>query len=58
LPRCVFDPIAGEAVPVIDPCPTKGAIAIEDEEWAVWHFLITSLDRDILRAFYPLNATT
>ena len=39
LPRRVFDSIAGEATPVIDPHPTKGAIAIEDEEWAVWHFL-------------------
>ena len=38
LPRGVFDPIVSEAPPVIDPHPAKGAIAIEDEEWAVWHF--------------------
>src|ERR1039457_1297216 len=48
LPRRVFDPIAGEAIPVSDPHPAKGAIAIEDEEWAVWHFLITPSDWGIL----------
>ena len=44
LPWRVFDPIAGEATPVIDPHPAKGAIAIEDEQWAVRHFLITPFD--------------
>jgi hypothetical protein len=31
-------------IPVTDPHPAKGAIAIEDEDWAVWHFLITPFD--------------
>jgi hypothetical protein len=44
LPRGVFHPVAREAIPVTDPHPAKGAIAIEDKEWAVWHFLITPLD--------------
>jgi hypothetical protein len=44
LPWSVFDAIAGEAIPVTDPHPAKGAIAIEDEDWAVWHFLITPFD--------------
>jgi hypothetical protein len=41
LPWGVLDAIAGEAIPVTDPHPAKGAIAIEDEEWAVWHYFIT-----------------
>jgi hypothetical protein len=41
LPRGVFDTIAGEATPVTDPHTAKGAIAIEGEERAVGHFLIT-----------------
>src|SRR5260370_22556843 len=49
LPRRVFDPIAGEATPVIDPHPAKGTIAIEGEEWAVRHFLITPFGWGILR---------
>jgi hypothetical protein len=44
LPWGVFGPIAGEAIPVIDPHPAKGAIPIEDERWAVLHFLITPFD--------------
>jgi hypothetical protein len=51
LPRCVFYPIAGEAIPVTDPHPAKGAISIEDKDWAVWHFLITPFERGILWGF-------
>ena len=44
LPWGVFDAISGERIPVTDPHPAKGAIAIENEERAVWHFLITPFD--------------
>jgi hypothetical protein len=50
LPWCVLDAIAGDAIPVTDPHPAKGAIAIEDEEWAVWHLLITPFVWGILSA--------
>jgi hypothetical protein len=41
LPWGVFDAISGDAIPVTDPHPAKGAIAIEDQERAAGHFLIT-----------------
>ena len=44
LPWGVLDPIAGHAAPVIDPHPAKGAIPVEDQQWAVRHFLITPFD--------------
>jgi hypothetical protein len=53
LPWGVFDPIAGEAIPVIDPHPAKGAIPIEDKQWAVRHFLITPCDSGISISMMP-----